>query len=188
MATANSIDAHWSKQYENRDFRALFTATISLILSRIPVQNPKTCLDIGCGTGGLTRELYHRGYSCIGIDTSTTAIDIASQATIYKDALKYIHGDFEMDSPSELDGKTFSLITCKLVYAFIQDRPAFLEKISSSLSDKGTFVMITPVYEKEEGPSPIGVERLETIAVLEKQFSHVDQINIEWAICFICSK
>jgi 2-polyprenyl-3-methyl-5-hydroxy-6-metoxy-1,4-benzoquinol methylase len=116
------------------------------------------------------------------------AVDMATQATIYKDALTYIHGNFETDNPSELNKQTFSLVTCKLVYAFIHDKPAFLEKVNSLLSDEGTFVMITPVYEKEEEPSPIGVERTQTIATLEGQFSRVEQIDLEWAMCFVCRK
>jgi len=40
---------------------------------------PALVLDLGCGTGGLTRELFARGYDMIGIDISAEMLAIARQ-------------------------------------------------------------------------------------------------------------
>jgi hypothetical protein len=39
------------------------------------------------------------------------------------------------------------MITCKLVYAFIEDKTAFLEKIKGILDSQGIFVVVTPMLE-----------------------------------------
>lgn len=187
--TLDNLDTKWSKLYkEDKDYRPISTSHLTLILSFASRNVPETCLDIGCGTGGLTRELYHIGYSCVGIDASATAIHIANQATTHTESLKYIQGNFETESFSAFKEQSFSLVTCKLVYAFIQDKPAFLKKARSLMRDEGTFILITPVYENGDEPSPIGVERVEVISALEAEFSDVNQVDIGWAMCFICTK
>ncbi len=37
------------------------------------------------------------------------------------------------------------LITCKLVYAFIQNKPLFLKRVAQLLDPQGLFVVITPL-------------------------------------------
>ncbi len=44
--------------------------------------SPNTALDVGCGTGQLTRELWHRGYNVAGIDVAESAIMIAQALTV----------------------------------------------------------------------------------------------------------
>ena len=38
---------------------------------------PKTCLDLGCGTGTLTELLDSRGYNMIGVDVSEDMLSVA---------------------------------------------------------------------------------------------------------------
>ncbi len=141
----SSIDPHWSKLYaDNRDFTLISGNTISSVLTYFPKNKTKSCLDIGCGTGQLSRELYHRGFKVLGIDASSKAIEIARSRSIIKPPhIKYSQLDIEKDV---IEG-TFSLITCKLVYAFIQNKPFFLQRISKLLDPGGIFVIITPLYE-----------------------------------------
>lgn len=185
----NDIDTHWSKQYALKgDFRALFATELAEILSHVKDASSKICLDIGCGTGGLTRELYHRGYECTGIDISSDAIDIARSSTIFHNELTYIHGNFETDDVAANHEKEYSLITCKLVYAFMRDKEAFLDKVYKIMSDDGTFIIITPVHTKKEEATPISVDGNETLQNLETRFRNVTQISLNWATCYLCIK
>ena len=146
---------------------------------------PKTCLDIGCGTGQLTRELYHRGYRCIGIDISDVAISLAKQNTVYHDALQYIQADVETISQLTLPETMYSLITCKLVYAFIKDKSHFLESVSDLLEERGSFVVITPI-NKDDTHSPIAVDLDETKMELAKFFSKItifEGLNVTYFVC-----
>lgn len=58
-------------QYLVNSYRAL--------LVRVFV-NPKTCLDIGCGTGGLVKAMRKLGIDAYGIDVSTDAIELADES------------------------------------------------------------------------------------------------------------
>lgn len=63
---SSPTDQHWSKLYEQgRDFRLISSNEINRFLRHVSPDTPKTNLDLGSGTGQLTRELYHRGYKSI---------------------------------------------------------------------------------------------------------------------------
>jgi SAM-dependent methyltransferase len=144
-----SVDTQWSTLYdEGHDFRIATSQEISKFLSFVDPAAPKTVLDIGCGTGQLTRELYHRGYKTVGIDTATSAIQIAQSLTVVPpDRLSYVRFDIEHDDLSKLPYVPYSLIVCKLVYAFITDKPSFLERVRHLLASGGLFIVITPLAE-----------------------------------------
>jgi SAM-dependent methyltransferase len=145
----HTIDQYWSSLYENgRDYRLATSQEISKFISFIGPDAPKRALDIGCGTGQLTRELYHRGYQTAGVDASATAIQVARSLSVTPpDQLDYLHFDIESDKMSELPHAPYGLITCKLVYAFIKDKPAFLERVKRLLAPGGAFVVATPLSD-----------------------------------------
>src|SRR5688572_1600088 len=112
------LDKHWSAWYDqDKDFILISSQAVSKILGNLDESLPKTHLDIGCGTGQLTRELYHRGYTCIGIDASSSAVKIAKSLTV-RDGLRYLQFNADDGDFKTLPGQPYSLITCKLVYAF----------------------------------------------------------------------
>lgn len=146
-----STDQHWSNIYEKgRDFQLVTSQEIDRFLSLANPAAPKSCLDLGCGTGQLTRELYHRGYKTIGVDASIAAVQRAQElTTVSAEKLSYIQANLEHDNLKNTAKAIapYGLIMCKLVYAFIEDKAAFLEKVNSILHPKGTFVVITPMIE-----------------------------------------
>lgn len=137
---------HWDKAYDlGRDYTPVSSAEIDMFLKYVDKDLPKKMLDIGCGTGQLTRELYHRGFTAIGIDLSKSAVKIAKSLTCVESSkLDYICADIN-ESQGVLGVRTpFSLITCKLSYAFIKDKRAFIANIKKLLLPGGIFVVITP--------------------------------------------
>lgn len=167
------LDKHWSDFYNNgRDFTLATSQDISRFLQYVDPAVPMTALDIGCGTGQLTRELYHRGYQIIGIDGSSSAIKIARSLTrVPSSHLLYLHFDIERDDLGRLPCTSFGLITCKFVYSFIQDRAIFAAAVSGLLADGGLFVVATPlvgcVPPKEEA---IAVSKDGTLSLLQEFF------------------
>lgn len=172
-----SVDQRWSNVYkQGRDFKLVSSQEIDRFLSYALPEASETCLDLGCGTGQLTRELYHRGYRAVGVDISSEAIQRAKQLTIIPDEqLSYTQVDLEHDSLKEKAGMLapYGLITCKLVYAFIEDKHTFLEKIKDILHAKGMFVVITPMLEDvEEDKKSIAISD-DDLKLLETCFKKV---------------
>lgn len=181
------IDKKWSKVYDGgKDFRPLYPIDFERIFAILPQDQKKLHLDVGCGTGGLTRDLFHRGYTSTGIDPSSSAIERAKVATIYlNQGINYICEDFEKVS---LPKESYSLITCKLVLAFFQDKDTCIKKINSLLSSDGSLVLVTKIHDSEENATPISVDENEARSVLSRNFSKVHELDLEWATCFVCQK
>ena len=178
---------HWDHSYENyKDFLAFTTQDVSNILTNVNPSAPKTLLDIGSGTGQLGRELFLRGYTTIGIDGSKRAIEIAKEAAaLHEDSIRYIHKNFEDFSE---EGSTFGLITCKYVFAFIEDRVQFLEKVNRLLSEDGSFVIISPHVDKiPKEKAGISVDNSEILALLKDIF-HVESYERGRDYYYICKK
>ncbi len=172
-----SVSQRWSNIYkQGRDFKLVSSQEIDRFLSYALPEAPETCLDLGCGTGQLTRELYHRGYKTVGIDISSEAVRRAKKLTIIPDAqLSYAQVDLERDSLKEKAGmlEPYGLVTCKLVYAFIEDKYSFLERVKAVLHAKGMFVVITPMLEDvEEGKKSIVISD-DDLKLLESCFKKV---------------
>ena len=143
------IDVFWSGLYDQgRDYTLIRSQEISNFLQYADPASPNTALDVGCGTGQLTRELWHRGYKVAGVDISESAIKIAQSLTVVPATeLYYKRADIEQDAVADLPFQPYGLITCKLVYAFMRDKPAFLDNVVQLLDSKGVLVVITPLLE-----------------------------------------
>lgn len=134
----------WNAVYKSgRDFGEIPEAVVDMILSYTDTNASKTFLDIGCGTGHLTRLLETRGYSGIGVDASEEAIAIAKSRS--KD-INYEVLDILKDDNGKL-AASYGLITCKHVYAFIPNKSLFLSKVAEKLEKNGTFMLLTPLVE-----------------------------------------
>jgi 2-polyprenyl-3-methyl-5-hydroxy-6-metoxy-1,4-benzoquinol methylase len=175
----------WDKQYViGHDYTLLKASTIANIYNE--ATNHSSYLDIGCGTGQLTREMYHKGFSSImGIDGSEAAINIATQATI----TPIIYKKLDLNSSfAEKIPETFDLITCKYTLAFIEDIDSFFEEVRKLLATDGYFIIIispnrdsTP---KEEWYITVDIdevkEKLQKYFVLQKYFC---EANNDFYIC-----
>lgn len=146
---------------------------ITRFLQHVPDDAPRTALDIGCGTGQLSRELYHRGYRVVGVDASSSAITIARSLTTAPAAeLRYIQRDVERTRLAKLPRRSYGLITCRLVFAFITDKGQFLRAVANVLAPKGALVIITPLLgHVPEQKRAIAVDPSATQALLEEFFA-----------------
>lgn len=179
------IDSHWSNYYvQGKDFKTISPETTQKIESIVPNSLPKTFLDIGCGTGQYCREMRKLGYNTTGIDLSETAIKLATSKAVGDQNQKYLHLNFENSS---FENK-FLLISTKFVYAFIQDKPAFLTKIAGLLDENGIFALITPSPEATPAEKQgITVNYDETLVQLSKLFT-VKTFKESTSTYFICKK
>jgi len=181
----------WDKIYSSGiDFRAITQRDIDTFLEYVPsTSGKKQSLDVGCGTGQLTRELWHRGFIPTGIDTSANAIALAKSYTILESSeITYKVFDLETQKASDLTHYSFELITCKLVYAFINDKVTFLRNIKKLLDKNGVFVILTPLLEQvPKEKKHIAVDYDKTIAELT-QFFTVETKKDDTQVLFICKQ
>lgn len=174
---------NWNDVYTNGDdYTVLTTQQLSQLIEMLPKSLAKKHLDIGCGTGQLCRDLFHRGYITTGIDTSDVAINLAKQATDQENnSIKFLVGDIN-DATSKFD-----LITCKYVYVFIDDKDRFLDKITTILNDLGSFVVISPnIATLPDGKKQIALPSEEIESKLSEYFD-VKVIPRGAAYYYICS-
>ena len=173
----------WDSMYDSgRDYRFIKNQTLQQIIKTADIDG-NNVLDIGCGTGQLSRELYHLGFSVTGIDISPEAIKAAKSASKYID---YIEMDFESDRGENLAGEEFDLITCKLVFAFVKNPEEFIEQVKKLLRNNGAFVIITPTLEQvEEGKQGIAVNHEKTRQLLETAFASVSYFTSDKLTVYI---
>lgn len=100
-------------------------------------------LDIGFGTGVLTKQLYEQDCQIFGIDFSQQMIDIAKEhmpnANLY-------HADFTKQLPNRIleERYDFIIASYSLHHLNDQEKPSFIQQLLSLLQDKGK-IMIADV-------------------------------------------
>ena len=84
--------------------------------------SPLSLLDVGCGSGRLSRRFHEQGFSVLGVDINAEAIEAARTRFAAVDAgrsLTFAAADFAAhDSPS-LDSGPFDVVVCQLVISII---------------------------------------------------------------------
>jgi 2-polyprenyl-3-methyl-5-hydroxy-6-metoxy-1,4-benzoquinol methylase len=97
------------------------------VTRNIPLDQPLTVLDIGCGYGDLLRAIGRwarkrgRTMSLIGIDLSAQVIEVARSVTLAKENIDYHVVDiFEFTPPQPVDFVVTSLVTHHLSDAMIE--------------------------------------------------------------------
>jgi len=86
--------------------------------------SPLALLDVGCGSGRLSRRIYERGFSVLGVDINPEAIEGARTRLTVVDAgrsLTFAVADFAADESPAIDGGRFDVAVCQLVISIIGD-------------------------------------------------------------------
>lgn len=102
-----------------------------------------TILDLGCGTGRISKGLSNRGYQVTGIDWNHSAIDIAKSEIISGQRLLFEQKNYlELNYLHEFD----AVISWYTSFGYYDDKFNFdlLKKIYSSLKDGGFFILDHP--------------------------------------------
>lgn len=91
---------------------SLIPFTYMWYLKRL-VGSPKTVLDLGCGNGGLMKQIYSRDWKITGIDIYEKSLKEADKLGIYE---KLINGDLVKVCKGLVRGrKKFDLVFCSQV-------------------------------------------------------------------------
>ena len=169
----------WNMLYRKGvEYKQLSDADVTQLVRYVPESTPRTALDIGCGAGELARQLQKCGFQVTGVDPSEEAIVRARQAD---NMSEYVVGDI-----SSVE-KTFGVVTCKLVYAFIEDKTEFLADVKQRLDPRGFFVVLAPTHDHPiNHKKGIHVDRETMYRELRTQFHIIHKQQTKLGVLVIC--
>jgi SAM-dependent methyltransferase len=122
-----------------------------------------TLLDVGCGSGRLSKRFTEQGFAVLGVDISPTAIRVARSLAAPAAAtgrwLRFEEADFAADQSPRLDAGPFDVVVCQLVISIIgtiRNRSNLLRHVHDNLrpggwlalSASGVSATINPGYAK----------------------------------------
>lgn len=175
----------WNRLFESgRDYSRMNLLLLHDILASSNNTEGSKALDVGCGTGDLARKLVGEGFQVTAIDPSEEAIKIAMQSD-GSDGIKYVN--LSADAIDSL-GQKFDLITCKLVFVFLDDKQKFLNDAKNLLTPGGAIIIITPIrlgnYDftsrfKDISVDPKRAEKLFTDSFANVVNLHTDYLDMD---------
>jgi trans-aconitate methyltransferase len=121
------------ERFEESDFWS--KVKVKLILKLV---EGKKVLDVGCGSGLLSKTLLNKGYNVTVIDNDTKAIEIANK--------KGING-FVSDINTWQTQEKFDCIILGDVLEHIEDDKSAMKKVHKMLEPNGCIVVNVPAYQ-----------------------------------------
>ncbi|MER6144709.1 class I SAM-dependent methyltransferase [Streptomyces sparsogenes] len=111
---------------------------------------------MGCGAGALARRLHHGlGRRTTGVDCSPSAIRAAAaedSGTVPGPTWRCL--DITTGDLAALPVSTYALVTCRLVYRWMDDKAAFVDRVRHILAPRGTFWVVTEIVGRRMATAP----------------------------------
>ncbi|MGV9245377.1 class I SAM-dependent methyltransferase [Streptomyces sp. NPDC003710] len=182
--------AYWEPLWaEGRQYRQPCEAEKRLMDQHLGPGHGRPALDIGSGAGALARHLHHElGYRATGVDCSPSAIALASaHDTIPGPGPTWRCLDITTDDLTALPDQAYAVITCRLVYRWMDDKPAFLDLVRRLLVPGGTFWVVTEITGRRTTTDPalsrLGISPAEA-EILTAGWSLVRTADIDVLRCY----
>jgi len=177
----------WNTRYRSDDFDQIepeIRSRADKILSYLADSNASNerILEVGCGTGWLSRRLTRHGH-VTAIDLSAKAIDIARS---YDPDSEYIAADF---LEHEFRGQTFSVVVCVETLFYVEDQQQFIAKLRDLCKPGGILAISTinkfvysrsrDVLPAEPGQVRNWLSRKQTLALIGDYFDVDEHFTVE---------
>ncbi|MFD4688987.1 class I SAM-dependent methyltransferase [Streptomyces sp. NPDC058463] len=148
----------------------------------------RPALDIGCGDGALARHLHHElGYRTTGIDISPSAVALAAaQDAGPGSGPAWRCADVTSGDLTALPEPAYAVITCRLVFRWMDDKAAFLNRVRRLLAPGGTFWVVTEIAGSREDTDPLhglGISPAE-VETLTSGWSAVRTADLDVLRCY----
>jgi 2-polyprenyl-3-methyl-5-hydroxy-6-metoxy-1,4-benzoquinol methylase len=186
---SQSSAAYWEPLWTSgRGYRQITHTEEQLLAEHLGPGHSRPALDIGSGDGLLARHLHDRlGYRSTGIDCAPSAVALATDTGRGQDGQpRFQVMDFTTDDPSLLPDPAYAVITCRLVYRFITDKGAFLERVRQLLLPDGVFWVVTELADRRSDDDPLkslGITEPD-LDVLATGWSTVTAADLDQLACF----
>lgn len=112
------------------------------VVMRLDRFGAHTVLDLGCGNGWLTAALSRCGFEVLGLDSSSSGIDIARRA---HPELPFRHADVLLPPAPDLQGRFDAVVAVELVDHVAQPR-LLLRHALQMLRPGGLLLLTTPYH------------------------------------------
>lgn len=155
--TSTAAAAYWEPLWsEGRRYRQLDDTENHLLEDHLGPGCARPALDIGCGDGALARRLAQLGYRTTGIDCSPSAIALAATQDPGPGIVPiWQRMDITTDDLGTLPEPAYAAITCRLVYRWIDDKAAFLDRVRRLLAPGGTLWVVTEIAGRRAATDPL---------------------------------
>ena len=138
-------------------------------------------LDLGCGTGKLTRLLAKKGYDMIGVDLSEEMLEIALEHEMEEpQQILYLQQDMR---EFELYGTVRAIVSICDSMNYLEDHEDLVQVLklaNNYLDPKGVFIFdMNTVYKYREqlGEQTIAENREESSFIWENYFDEAEMVN-----------
>jgi ubiquinone/menaquinone biosynthesis C-methylase UbiE len=167
-----------------RRYRQINDQEAQLLAEHLGPGRARPALDVGCGDGALARHLHHHlDYRATGIDCAPSAVALAASTD---DHPHFQVMDFATDDLNQLPDPAYAVVTCRLVYRFITDKGAFLDRVRQVLAPGGTFWVVTELADRRTDDDPLkslGITAHD-VELLTWRWSTVKTVNLDRLACF----
>lgn len=143
-----------NEEYSFTSFSNLpfYTKVNERLLDLAEVGKQHKIVDLGCGTGGITKLILERLQSAkdtviYAVDHSTTALKAAAdEIGDRKDvAINYVHSEVQNLARAVKD-KVDAVVYCNSIH-YVPDKPVLIDQIKKKLVPNGIFAFNTSFYE-----------------------------------------
>ncbi|MFR9787171.1 class I SAM-dependent methyltransferase [Streptomyces sp. MB22_4] len=155
MTKGTATADHWEPLWASgRRYRAIDDTEAALLADHVGPGHGRPALDVGTGDGGLARHLHRLGYRTTGVDCAPSAL---AEAARQGGGPAWRLMDFAADDLGTLPFRagTYALVTCRLVYRWMEDKAAFLERVRLLLAPGGTFWVVTELAGRRPDDDPL---------------------------------
>lgn len=168
------LDSFGMQAIKLKDHRGLSEYAYNLL------QEKNTILDLGCGTGTLTRMLRDDGYDMIGIDLSLEMLDIAREKETGENPVLYLCQDMR---EFELYGTVGAIISvCDSINYLLKEEDVIqtFQRVDNYLYPGGLFLFdFNTEYKYREiiGDTTIAENRKDCSFIWDNFYHEKEQIN-----------
>lgn len=152
----------WIHKAQTNDFRIYYMMPYTL--EKLGNVKGKYILDLGCGEGGYSRELAHKGAMVTAADCSEVFIEYAKNKAKEED-LSIDHCVLNANTLNDINDNHFDIVLCSMMLMDVEDLDGTLKEIHRVLKQNGK-VFISILHPCFKGKETKWISNNENIEVL----------------------